>query len=453
MNAMTKNHKSLSRRNFLKTAAGTAGFAMTAPMFVPSSVFGANAPSNRITLAAIGVGGKGTGNMTGFMNLEGTQILAVCDVERGSNNYGGYYKGKDYGRLPAKKRVEAYYAEKSPAGSYKGCDDYENFQEVLARNDIDAVINSTPDHWHAPISIAAMKAGKDVYCEKPLTLTIAEGRLLADAAKQYNRIVQTGSQQRSGAGFQKACELVRSGRIGKITSVEVGISNNNVKNPIDWKEEPVPEGFNYNLWLGPAPQAPYTTMRCHYTFRFLMEYSGGQMTNWGAHFLDIAQWGLGMDDSGPVEIVGKGEFFTEGLFSTPQNVDIEYTYANGVKLFLKSTGGHTKFIGTDGWINVNRSKLLTSSPDICPSQDSTEEQLNPDSEGKHYQNFIDCVRSRTPCICTAEIGHRSATVCHLGNIAMMMGRKLIWDPAKETFPNDWAANSFLARKMRNPWNY
>ncbi len=452
MASSQSNPKSLSRRNFLKTAAGSTGLAMTAPMFIPSSVFGANAPSNRIAVACIGTGSQGMGHVNNFTQMDDVLLAAVCDVERFSTNYGGSHKGKELGRLPAKNRVEKYYAEKSPAGSYKGCDDYEDFRELLERKDIDAVVITTPDHWHVPISLAALAAGKDVYCEKPLTLTVSEGRILSDAVKKYDRVFQTGSQQRSDKNFRKACELVRNGRIGKITSVEVGIADNNVENPLDWKEEPVPEGFNYNLWLGPAPQAPYTPMRCHYCFRFLMDYSGGQMTNWGAHNLDIAQWGLGMDDSGPVEVVGKGEFPHKGLFSTPDNVELEYTYANGVKLYLKTGGGHTKFIGTDGWIAVTRKKLEASRPDILNSE-IAENEIHLYKSDDHRRNFIECIKSRKDPICTAEIGHRSSTVCHLGNIAMMVGRKLTWDPDKETFPNDWAANSFLSRKMRNPWNY
>jgi predicted dehydrogenase len=450
MSARQNTNVKMTRRNFLRGTAAVGAIAAF-PAFVPSSVFGADAPSNRINLAAIGVGSRGMGNMNNFMEAEGTQMVVICDVEKYSNNYGGSHKGRELGRDPAVRRVNEYYAGQKDMASYKGCDSIEDFREIIGRKDIDAVIVTTPDHWHVPISIAAVESGKDVYCEKPLTLTISEGRLLADAVKKHNRVFQTGSQQRSSEFFRQACEAARNGRIGKISRVVVGIPDNNVENPIDWKEEPIPPGFNYNLWLGPAPAAPYTTLRCHYTFRFLLDYSGGQITNFGAHNLDIAQWGLDMDNSGPVEVQGTGEAPKKGLFSTYDNVNIDYRYANGVVMNMKTGGGGgIKFIGADGWVHANREKVEASSPDVLKAAGPNEIHLYKSDD--HRLNFLECIRTRKDPICTAEIGHRSATLCHLGNIALMLGRKLNWDPAKEEFPNDWPANNLRSRKMRNPWN-
>ena len=417
--------RTISRRNFLSRSAAAAGAALAWPAIVPSSVFGANAPSNRITMGSIGVGGQGSGNMRGFNGQPGCQVIAVCDVDTEH-------------RQKAAKRIGL---------DAKAC--YNDFRDLIARDDIDAVSIATPDHWHVPTSIAAVRAGKDVYCEKPLTLTIAEGRTLADEVKRYGRVFQTGSQQRSGAEFHKACELVVNGRIGKLHTMRVGISGNNRTCEPTWTPEPVPEGLNYDMWLGPAPWEPYHTQRCHYQFRFILEYSGGQMTNWGAHHLDIAQWGNQTDDTGPVEIRGKGEFPRTGLFTTATKAEVEYTYANGVKIFL-SRGGGTRFEGTEGWIYVNRGKLQAEPESLLTSvigPNETHLYQNRD----HKRNFLDCIRSRKNPICTAEIGHRTSTVCHLGNIAMLLGRPLKWDPQKERFINDDEANRMTWRPRRAPW--
>ena len=421
-----KKINTITRREFLKGSAVTAA-ALTLPTIVPSSVFGANAPSNRITIGSIGLGGMGTGNMKGFKGKSGSQVVALCDV--------------DAGQLE-KARETAGLDEKST---------YNDFRDLLARDDVDAVVVATPDHWHVPVSIAAVKAGKDVYCEKPLTLTIAGGRALTDAVKRYGRVLQTGSQQRSGSEFRNACELVRNGRIGKLHTIKVGIPGNNRKCPPTWEAQPVPEGFNYDMWLGPAPWEPYIEQRCHYQFRFILDYSGGQMTNWGAHYLDIAQWGNGADDTGPVEIEGKGDFPESGLFTTAKKVDITYTYANGVKLLLTTGGGNTRFEGSDGWVFVTRGKIDAEPKSLL------KEKIGPDeihlyNSRDHKQNFLDCIKSRKDPIASAEIGHRSSSVCHLGNIAMLLGRKVKWDPKKERFINDRAADSMIAHSMRAPWS-
>jgi predicted dehydrogenase len=421
----TKKVKTVTRREFLKSSVVTAA-AFAVPTIVPSSVFGANAPSNRITIGSIGLGGMGTGNMKGFKGKSGSQVVALCDVDSGHLEKACQTAGLDE----------------------KSC--YNDFRDLLARDDVDAVVVSTPDHWHVPASIAAVKAGKDVYCEKPLTLTIAGGRALSDAVKRYGRVLQTGSQQRSGSEFRRACELVRNGRIGKLHTIKVGIPGNNRKCPPTWEAKPVPEGFDYDMWLGPAPWEPYTEQRCHYQFRFILDYSGGQMTNWGAHYLDIAQWGNGADDTGPVEIEGKGDFPESGLFTTAKKVDITYTYANGVKLLLTTGGGNTRFEGSDGWVFVTRGKIDAEPKSLLKEKIGADE-IKLYNSRDHKQNFLDCIKSRKDPIASAEIGHRSSTVCHLGNIAMLLGRKVKWDPKKERFINDSAADSMIGRSMRSPW--
>jgi predicted dehydrogenase len=364
--------------------------------------------------------------MKAFQGNSGAEIVAVCDVDAGYREKARQTAGLDAGSA------------------------YRDFRDLLPRDDIDAVVVVTPDHWHVPISIAAVRAGKDVFCEKPLTLTIAEGRALADEVKRYARVFQTGSQQRSSDNFRFACELVRNGRIGKLHTVRVGIPDNNRTCEPTWRPEPVPEGFDYDFWLGPAPWAPYHTQRCHYQFRFILDYSGGQVTNWGGHHLDIAQWGMGMDDSGPVEIVGEGQFPKTGLFTTATKVHFEAKYANGVKLICETGGSNTKFEGTDGWVDVSRGGLKTG-PESLKNTTIGPNEIHLYESNDHKQNFLDCIKTRKDPITNAEIGHRTSTLCHLGNIAMMLGRKLKWDPKKERFINDSAANSMVARAMRAPW--
>jgi predicted dehydrogenase len=416
-----------SRRQFIKRTAITSGAALGFPLVVPNSLFGANAPSNRITIGCIGVGNMGSGNMRGFYGKKDAQVVALAEV--------------DSERLEKARQTVSLPASSS----------YSDFRELIARKDIDAVVVCTPDHWHMPASIAAIHAGKDVYCEKPLTHTISEGRRLVNEAKRYSRIVQTGSQQRSSSYFLKACELVRNGRIGKVHTIHVGIPGNNRQCEPTWQAQPIPETLNYDMWLGPAAWAPYHEQRCHYQFRFILDYSGGQVTNWGAHHLDIAQWGLGMDQSGPVTIKGDGEFPHSGLFTTATRVFFEATYANGTKLICKTGAeGGTRFEGTEGWVHVNRGRLDTYPATLKDSVISPDE-IHLYRSTDHKQNFLDCIRSRQEPITCAEVGHRSSTVCHLGNIAMQLNRTLKWDPQEERFVGDSVANRMLWRPPRATW--
>jgi len=420
----------MARRGFLGALAAGA-----APLVVPASALGRSgsmSPNDRILAAAIGVRGRGNDLMKTLVRHKDTMLLAVCDVdqkvrEQRTAEYNKSYEEQERGRNVA-----------------SGFNDY---REVMERTDIDVVVIATPDHWHAVLAIAAMRSGKDVYCEKPMTLTIAEGRAMVEAAARYRRVFQVGSQRRSEERPRRACEAVRNGRIGKLVRVEVGVGMRPVKPEPD-AVEPVPPELDYELWLGPAPWAPYCAKRCHYNFRFVRDYSGGEMTNFGAHFFDVAQWGIGADDSGPVEVEGKGEFF-EGLYDTFSKVDLTYRYANGVVM----TGTHKfsgcKFIGTEGWVDADRLVGEPASALAAPVGPG-EVQLYR-SRGGHMENFLECVRTRGLTAAPAEVGHRSATVCHLGNIAMILGRKLRWDPKAEEFPGDEEANRLRQRPYRQPY--
>jgi predicted dehydrogenase len=420
----------LTRRDFFK-AAGGAAVTFAIPKIVPSSVFGENAPSNRINIGVIGTGEMGIVNLKSFMHKPGVQVVAVCDVDR---------QHRETARKTAKLPEDA---------------SYNDFRELLARPDIDAVVVVTPDHWHALISIMAAKAGKDIYCEKPLAYSVAEGRALCDTVKRYERILQTGTFQRSVRSFRFACELVRNGKIGKLRTIKVEIPENRSANPTTWKPESVPDGLDYDMWVGPAPFRPYTSQGCHYNWHFLYGFASGQLTNWGAHMLDIAQWGNDADMTGPVEVQGTGEFPKEGLFETPLKYNLEYSYANGVKLLCttrKPDGPetHVQFEGDDGWIFVSRERFFSHPADLLQTK-LWPNDIHLYQSNDHQHNFLDCMRLRKKPIVDAETGHRSATVCHIGNIAIRLGRKLSWDPEKERFVNDDEANRMLSRPMRAPW--
>lgn len=389
------------------------------------------APSERITTALIGSGSRGQQIIAG-----GDQVVAVCDVD--ANH-----------RQQAQAQINALMGTNS-------CASYGDFREVLAREDIDAVVIATPDHWHVPIALAAVRAGKAVYVEKPLSLFVSEGRRLADAVRRYFAIVQVGSQQRSDEKFIRACELVRNGRIGQLKVVKVEIPTRpGSNNP--WRPRPVPPELDYEMWLGPAPWSPYQPDRVHYKFRFVSDFSGGDVTNWGAHQLDIAQWGIGADDSGPVEVVGQGKRNESGIHDVFYDVAVDYFYQNGVRLELRSGDNGVRFEGSEGWIYVDRSKLEMEPAALATAQIGPGEiHLGPESPaGTHMGIWLDAIRRRNPKLVNApvEVGHRSATLCHLANIAMELRRPLRWDPAAEEFLGDEEANRLLVRSPREPWRF
>lgn len=425
--------KKTSRRQFFKqSAALSAAFAI--PTIIPSSAMGADgatAPSERITMGVIGAGGQGTANMGGFLGFKDVQMVAIADVDKGHRDAAAAIVNMRYGNTD--------------------CATYNDFRELNDRPDIDAVIVGTPDHWHVLNALDAIKKGKDAYVQKPLAWSVEEGRALCNAVTKHGRILQTGSQQRSDDRFRQACELVRNGRIGTLKYVNVGIPDNNKTCEPTWSPEPVPEGFDYDLWLGPAPWAEYHHQRCHYEFRFILDYSGGQVTNFGAHNLDIAQWGLGMDDSGPVSVTGNGIFPESGLFTTATRVYFECKYANGVELVCKTGRFGMTFEGTEGTIYVDR-KQIHATPEAILDEKIGDNEIHLYKSDNHYRNFADCVKSRKDPICTAEIGHRSSTICNIGNIAMRLGREIEWDPKAERFVNDDEANTYLGREIRGNWS-
>jgi predicted dehydrogenase len=362
-----------------------------------------------------------------------TQVVAVCDVDSTR-------------REAAKQRVEEEYAKKA-AAAYKGCAVYTDFRELIARKDIDAVCIATPDHWHAINVVMAAKAKKDIYCEKPLSLTIPEARMMVKAVRKNKRVLQTGSMQRSSAEFYKACMLVRNGRIGKIKQVIVDVGP--ASKWCDLPEEQMEPGLNWDMWLGPAKKRAYNSILSprgvHKNFprwRDYREYSGGGMTDWGAHHFDITQWALGMDESGPVEIIPPD--------NPAAKTGVRFLYANGVEVIHGKSGG-VRFIGTDGEIFVNRGKFQIT-PESLGVEPIPENGVQLYKCKDHLQDFLDCVKSRKRPICDVEIGCRSASVCHLGNLAYWYHRKLRWDPAKERFIGDAEANKWLDHDRRAPWN-
>ncbi len=452
--------KDIGRRTFLKHAAAST---LALPMVIRSSALGkagSTAPSERITMASIGVGGMGTNNMRGFLAHEDVQILAVCDVVKASDQYGHWYKkgwnGAWFGREPARHIVEDHYAQKAPTGGYRGCDAYVDFRQAIARDDIDAVCITTPDHWHAIPAIMAAAAGKDIYCEKPLSLTVAQGRAMAQAVQRYNTVFQTGTQRRSSELFRFISELIRNGRIGKLQKALVAIGPNNKQAPPrDWEPMPVPDWLDYDMWLGPAPWTPYHKDRCLYTFRFGSDYSGGQTTNLGAHGIDLVQWANGTDETGPVEIEDMGsEFPTDGLFTTATKVHFRARYANAVELTCRTQEKEVyRFEGTEGWIEVpTYSNELTCYPESLKTSVIGPNEIHLYKSNDHHRNFLDCIKSRGRTAAPVEIGHRSVSICHLGNIAMKLQRKLQWDPTAERFTDCDEANQMLSRPMRSPWH-
>lgn len=452
---MTKK-PAITRRSFLKTTTAATA-AVGFPTIIPSSALGADgavAPSNRITMGCIGVGNQGTNDMRAFLHDERVQVVAVCDVNRESES--GYWAGGPGGREPAQRIVEEKYAEDKASGKYTGCDAYVDFREIIGRKDVDAVLCALPDHWHAIPVIMAAKSGKDIYAEKPLSLTVHDGRKMAKAVRRNDRIFQCGSQQRSDERFRFACELVRNKAIGDLKTVKCGLPGGTPdysRNAHLTKPQAIPDGFNYGFWLGPAPFEPYCPARTHVNWRWIFDYSGGQVTDWGGHHPDIAQWGMDTEDTGPVEIKNAtAEYSDHPIYNTATKYSFDCVYENGVVLTISSEerGGVT-FEGTDGWVWVNRGRIDAEPKSLL------ETEFGPDDvhlyrSANHFRNFVDCVISREQPIAPIETAHRSITIAHLGNIAMKLGRDLKWNPKREKFVNDREANDHLSRPYRDPWH-
>ena len=423
-----KQH-SFNRREFLKRAA-VAGAGLTLPCIVPASVFGQNTPSNRITLGLIGMGLMMGSHHNIGLGREDTQVLAVCDVDRKK-------------REQAKTKTEQHYGAKKASGAYKGCEAYNEYERIIERKDIDAVFVVTPDHWHAMISIAAMKSGKDVYVQKPMTLTVREGRLISDVARQYSAILQVGSQQRSERAFRKACEIVRNGWIGKVHTVFTHLGEFPAAQSLP--EEPIPDGFDYDRWLGPTPWYPYNKKRVEGNYgggwRCFWEYGSRKNGDWGAHHFDIIQNALGMDNSGPVEFIPLG--FEGAKYQA-------HVYANGVRVERNEDGlkPMIEFQGTKGKVEVSRDDLFETDPADLVSRPLRGDEIHLYASDNHHSDFFNCVRTRQRPISDVEAGHRSATVCHLSGIAAQVGRAIRWDPKKEEIIGDAVASSLLDRPRR-----
>jgi predicted dehydrogenase len=429
---------STTRRRFLKSALLSAG-AVAAPYYVPAVVLagedrlGAN---DKIGLAGIGVGRQGSGVFGSAAASKYCRPVAVADVNINTAR-----------QLAARYKIEAY----------------QDYRKLLERKDVDAVVTATPDHWRALVCIHCAQAGKDIYAEKPLTLTIREGRLIVEAVRKYNRVLQTGSQQRSNPINRYGCELVRNGRIGKITRV---IAHNY---PSPWEcglpAQPVPEGLDWDFWCGPVEVVPYNNDLClprakpgWISFR---PFSGGEMTGWGSHGLDQVQWALGMDESGPVEVWTEGEKFNPPTYTEPESKSRGDAICSKPRVFFRYPGdivmelgngpaGGATFIGEKGIVSIDRGKVV-SQPEEIAKQPIKEGEIHLYRSDNHMLNWLECVRLRTRPVADVEIGHRSATVCHLGNIARWLGRKLRWDPVKEQFIDDPEANAYLDRPRRKPY--
>jgi len=454
---------SRSRRDFLTTAGKTlaatsviSGF----PSIVPSSVLGAFAPSNRINIGAIGNGRISRGHdLPGLWKYDAARIMAVCDLDS--------RRVED-----AKTLVNGYYAKKS-GKPYDGVTTYGNYRELLANRDVDAVVISTPDHWHAIIAIHAVQAGKDVYLQKPASLTIAEGRALSDAVHRSGRIFQIGSQQRSSPQFRYAAELVRNGRIGQLRTVQVGLPGD----PAGEVEPtmPVPKNLNYDMWLGSTAVVPYTEKRVHPQTGYdrpgwlrCEQFGAGMITGWGAHHIDSAHWGMDTEYTGPIEIWGTAEFPKSGLWDVHGPFKTEALYANGVRMIVSGDFPNgIRFEGSEGWIFVSRgNETVTASDPVAKLQDAQalnasdpriiKSVIGPDeihlydSKDQHG-NWLDCIRSRQQPIAPVEVAHRACTACLLHHMAMKLKRKLYWDPARERFKNDDEANGMLSRPQRPPY--
>lgn len=462
---MTEDKKDISktdgitRRDFIGTSAKT-GAAFAFPLIVPASVFGKNAPSNLINVGAIGAGRiSRVHDMPNVMKYDTARITAVCDVD---------IKRADDARF----LVNHYYTNKF-GKTYDGVDVYQDYRDLLKDKDIDAVLVSTPDHWHTHIGVHAVQAGKDVYLQKPASLTIADGRALCDAVEKSGRILQIGSQQRSWAQFRIACELVRNGRIGQVKKVYVGLPGD--PSGDDEPKMPVPKNLNYDMWLGPTPEVYYTEKRVHPQLDYgrpgwlrCEQFGAGMITGWGAHHIDTAHWGMGTEHTGPVEIWGDAEFPASGLWDVHGIFRTEAKYANGVHMVVSNElPNGIKFEGTEGWVFVTRGSYRATDSDPLPDENGVKpldasdpkilrskigaDEIRLEVSEDHHGNWLEAVRSRKQPIAPVEVGHRACSACLLHHMAMKVDRKLNWNPDGEKFVNDAEADKMLQRPHRKPY--
>ena len=445
----------LSRRSFLASSIKT-GIVLGLPTIVPSSVFGKNAPSNRINIGAIGNGRiSRTHDMPGVWKYDNARIIAVCDLDSKRAN-------------EAQTLVNEHYTKKLTK-RYKGVKTYTDYRELLQNKDIDAVLISTPDHWHSMIGVDAARAGKHIYMQKPASLTIADGRILSDVVQKTGVIFQIGSQQRSSEQFRYAAELVRNGRIGQLKTVYVGLPGD-PSGDVE-VEMPIPKTFNYDMWLGSTPSVFYTEKRVHPQSGYdrpgwlrCEQFGAGMITGWGAHHIDSAHWGMDTELTGPIEVSGKAAFPTSGLWNVHVIFTTEALYANGVKMVVSNElPNGVKFEGTEGWIFVTRGNYrVTSSDPIDPKAPKPLEASDPKIltsviganeihlpiSKEHHGNWLDSIKAKKQPIAPVEVAHRACSACLIHHIAMKVKRKVYWDPIKEEFKNDAEANGMLSRPQR-----
>lgn len=453
----------MNRREYLKKSAIGASGIIAVPTIVPASVFGKNAPSNKINIGQIGCGRIARDHdLPGTMQYDVARVVSIADVDMNRAKEG-------------KELVEKYYREKKKSDQYVEVKTYQDYREMLLDKDIDAVIISTPDHWHAQPAIEAALAGKDIYLQKPTSLTIAEGRALADVIRLKGTILQVGTQQRSSPQFRIAAEYVRNGRIGKLHTVRIGLPGD-PPGP-DQPEMPIPKNLDYDMWLGSTPEAYYTETRVHPQKGYSRpgwlrceQFGAGMITGWGQHHIDSAHWGMNTEYTGPEEIEALAEFPRSGLWDVHGDFMVKAKYDNDVMMFI--SGGYTngiRYEGTEGWIFVSRGNYAATASDPVAQEasskalDASDRKILTSEIGEnethlyvseeHHGNWLDCIQSRKQPISTAEVGHRTCSVCLVSHIAMKLDRKLYWDAANERFRGDDEANSMLVRSQRAPWGY
>lgn len=466
---MAKPHFNKTRRTFLKNSLSLSAGALVfsgAPTIVPASVFGKNAPSNKINIAQIGCGRIArTHDLPETFKNDIARLVAIADVD-------------GYRRDSGKKLIEGWYAKKTGKDNYIDVKLYKDYHDLLANKDIDAVIISTPDHWHAQPAMEAALAGKHIYLQKPTSLTIEEGRAMSDAVRKSGVVFQLGSQQRSMSPwpqFKNACELVRNGRIGKLKEVHVGLPSDPAGG--NTAEMPIPAELDYDMWLGSTPYIYYTQDRVHHPTNIesrpgwlrLEQFGAGMITGWGVHHIDIAHWGMNTELTGPIEITGSADFPKSGLWNVHGDYEVTAKYANGVTMFINSKNPNgVKFVGTDGWIFVSRGSVGVTATDPTTGQEKENKAFNASNPAilksvikpnevhlyaspEQHQNWLECIQNKKQTISPAEVAHRSCSACLVAFAAMKMGTTLYWDPVKEVFKNNVEANKLLSRPQRYPY--
>ena len=451
----------MKRRIFLKQAVATAVGTMVFPTVVPSTVFGKNAPSNRINIGQIGFGRIARDHdMAETIKYDQAQFIAVCDVDKKR-----LYDGKNY--------IDNYYAEKTGNSKYSDAIMYDDYREMLLNKDIDAVIISTPDHWHAEPAARAALAKKDIYLQKPTSLTVAEGRFLSDLVRKQGVILQVGTQQRSSPQFRIAAELVRNGRIGKLHTVKIGLPGD--PPGLEAAEMPVPKNLNYDMWLGSTPEVSYTELRVHPQDGYSRpgwlrceQFGSGMITGWGQHHFESAAWGMDTEYTGPVSVEAVAQFPKSGLWDVHGDFMVKAEYENGITMY--TSGGYPngiRYEGTEGWIFVSRGDYVASSSDPVEQENSAkaldasdpgilvseikENEIHLYKSDNQHGNWLDCIKSRKEPVSPIEIGHRACTICLISHISMKLPGKLEWDPKTERFKNNEVANSMLSRPQRFPY--